>query len=304
VKRAWKRTALALGGAALSLLLLYTVANVKARARLTRKFEAHRVELALPPPGDQAAVLRGRHLVEARYACQHCHGDNLGGGVMIDEPAIGVVRGPNLTLGRGGRPANYSMADWDRIVRHGIKPDGTGAIMPSQDYFKMSDAELSDIVAFIRAAPAIDAQVPAPRFGPVGTVLLALGKLPISAERQEPTRAHPTRPPETADNVQFGEHLTATCTACHRSNLAGGPMSFGSPDWPAAANLTPHASGLGDWTYDEFERALTQGVSRDGHALREPMKSVVPAAQAMLPTERRAIWTYLRSIGPVASSDG
>ena len=53
----------------------------------------------------------------------------------------------------------------------------------------MSDAELSDIVAYIRSLPALDAAVPGPRFGPVGTVLLALGKFPLSAEHQPPLTA-------------------------------------------------------------------------------------------------------------------
>ena len=68
---------------------------------------------------------------------------------MIDDPAIGRVRGPNLRPARGIARASYTMADWDRIVRHGVKPDGKPAIMPSDDFFKMSDAELSDIVAYV-----------------------------------------------------------------------------------------------------------------------------------------------------------
>jgi len=223
---------------------------------------------------------------------------------MIDDPAIGSILGPNLTRGKGGRTARYTMADWDRIVRHGVKPDGSAAIMPSEDFFRMSDEELSDIVAYIRAAPAVEAEVPRPRFGPIGKVLLALGKLPISAEHQpDSTQAHPSRPPETADNVEFGAHLAAVCITCHRSNLAGGPMPFGPPNWPAAANLTQHTMGLGDWSYSDFERAITQGISKDGRRLREPMTSVVQSTRAMLPTERKAIWTYLRSMAPVATSN-
>jgi hypothetical protein len=34
------------------------------------------------------------------------------------------------------------------------------------------------------------------------------------------------------------------------------------------------------------------------------MKGIVPAAQAMSSTERRAIWTYLRSVAAVAKSEG
>jgi hypothetical protein len=80
-------------------------------------------------------------------------------------------------------------------------------------------------------------------------------------------------------------------------------MPFGPPEWPAAANLTPHGTGLHDWSFGDFERAITQGISKDGRRLREPMTSVVQSAKAMLPTERKAIWTYLRSTAPIATSE-
>jgi mono/diheme cytochrome c family protein len=280
------------------------VVSATASSRLSRKFETHRLDQPLPSAADAEAVARGQHLVTARYGCTSCHGGNLAGGVMINDPPVGSVLGPNLTAGKGGRTAHYAMSDWDRIVRHGVKPDGTGALMPSEDFFKMSDAELSDIVAYVRALPAVDAEVAAPRLGPVGKVLLVLGKLPIAAEREQARATrHAAAPPDTADSVVFGAHLAAVCATCHRANFAGGKLPFGPPNWPAAANLTQHESGLGSWSYEDFERALTQGTSKDGHRLREPMAGITASAQAMLPTERRAIWTYLRSLTPVARND-
>lgn len=296
-----KRLGTALGGIAITGLALFGAASAKASARLNRHYDTHQISLPLPSDSDAAAIERGRHLVSARYGCAACHGQNLAGGVMIDDPAIGSVRGPNLTRGKGGRTANYTMADWDRSVRHGVKPEGTPSIMPAEDFFEMSDAELSDIVAYVRSVPPVDASVPPPSFGLVGKVLLALGKLPVSAERQ-PTSPHPSAPPPTADSAAFGQHLVATCVTCHRQNLAGGPISFGPPSWPAAANLTQHEAGLRDWSYADFENALTQGVSKDGHKLRSPMAEVVQGTKAMDSTERRAIWTYLRSVAATATN--
>jgi mono/diheme cytochrome c family protein len=311
-------------------------ASLKVSALLSRQFASHHVDIPVPNPltdeelaalraertaagaeasGDplagvdltklaaERAIARGKHLVDARYGCNACHGADFAGGLMLDDPAIGVLRGPNLTGGKGGLPADYSMADWDRIVRHGIKRDGTPAVMPSQDFFMMSDQELSDIVAYIRSRPNVDAEVPAPSFGPVGKVLLALGKFPLSADMlPDHQRAHERVAPRAADTAEFGAHLAATCTGCHRDNLAGGPMPFGPPSWPAAANLTRDESGLGSWTFEEFERALTQGVSRDGRALREPMTHVLPGTRAMTSLERKALWTYLRSLAPAPTN--
>ena len=298
-----KRIGLAVGSIGVLGLALFGAASAAAHARMTKHYETHRIALPLPPETDEAAIERGKHLVTARYGCAVCHGQNLAGGIMIDDPAIGHVHGPNLTRGKGNRTASYTMSDWDRIVRHGVKPDGTPAIMPSEDFFKMSDAELSDIVAYLRSLPPVDATEPAPSFGPIGKVLLALGKMPISAE-QMPASEHPSVPPASSDSAQFGEHLAATCVTCHRQNLAGGRMAFGPPSWPAAANLTQHATGLRDWSFDDFDKALSQGLSKDGHSLRSPMSDVVRSTQGMDPTERRALWTYLRQVPATPTNPG
>lgn len=301
MNRLLKRVGIGVGAMAALALALFGAASAKANSRLDTSYETHLVDPPLPPPSDGAAIERGRHLVTARYACAACHGADLAGGVMIEDPAIGSVRGPNLTSGRGGVTAKYRMADWDRIVRHGVKPDGKPTLMPSEDFFKMSDAELLDIVAYVRSVPAVDAEVPPPRLGPVGKVLVALGKLPLSAERQ-PSGEHPALPPAAAESAAFGEHLAATCLGCHRGNLAGGRIPFGPPSWPVAANLTPHADGIGGWSYEQFEQSLLQGVSKDGRKLSPPMAEVVQGTKNMSVTERKALWAYLRSLPSTATN--
>lgn len=303
MKPLMKRVGIAAGALVALGLALLGVASYQANARLDVHYDTHRLELSLPAEADGAAIVRGKHLVTARYGCAGCHGENLAGGVMIDDAAIGTVLGPNLTRGKGGVVAKYQMADWDRIVRHGVKPDGKPTLMPSEDFFKMSDAELSDIVAYVRSVPPVDKEVAPPRLGPVGKVLLVLGKLPLSAEKQ-PTGPHVSAPPATAESVAFGEHLAATCTGCHRSNLAGGRIPFGPPSWPVAANLTPHAAGMRGWGYETFDRALTQGVSHDGRKLAPPMSEVVQGTKNMSPTERKALWTYLQSLPATATNEG
>jgi len=324
------------GALALGVGVFLIVASQRAADRLAQHFEAHALDIPVPHPlteaelaalraerggtdGDagvdpltgldlaalaqERALERGKHLVEARYACAACHGANFGGGTMIDDPAIGHLLGPNLTRGKGGVTKDYTLADWDRIVRHGIKPDGTPAVMPSEDFFLMSDHELSDIVAHIRSLPPVDHEVPKPKLGPVGNVLVMLGKFPLSAEKlSDHARAHAAFAPEASDSPEFGKHLAAICSGCHRENLAGGPMQFGPPSWPAAANLTPHQDGLGGWTFEEFEKVVTEGVSKSGKPLQAPMSEVVGAMRAMTPLERKALWTYLASLSPLPTN--
>src|SRR5690606_35511406 len=141
---------------------------------LDARFDVHHMELARPAAEDSAAVSRGKHLVRSRYACAACLGEDLGGGVMIDNPAIGRVHGPNLTRGKGSVTHECEWAEWDRSVRHGVKKGGRPRLMPSDDFFEMSDAGLSDIAAYIDSVPPIDAQVPAAELRPVGKVLLVV----------------------------------------------------------------------------------------------------------------------------------
>ncbi|MDH5674745.1 MAG: cytochrome c [Myxococcales bacterium] len=248
----------------------------------------------------QRAIARGKHLVEARYACIECHGKNFGGGVMVDDPAMGKLMGPNITGGKGGKTRNYKPADWDRIVRHGVKPDGTPAVMPSEDFRYMTDQELSDIVTYIRTVPAVDNEVGGVAFGPVGTILVATGELPLSADTlaKHHHEEHVKFPPKAEASEAFGKHLAAVCVGCHRENFEGGPIAIGPPDWPPAKNITMHEEGLDGWTFEQFEALMLTGVRPDGGKVLAPMNLMMPYANATTAVERRAMWEYLKALPP------
>jgi mono/diheme cytochrome c family protein len=313
-------------GVGLAVLILaglgfYAWAASGAKRKLSRTYVTHTVEFPIPFPlspeevgrerltakaadrlGRVRALERGKHLIQSRYACGECHGRDLSGGVMIDDAAIGRLLGPNLTGGAGGRTAGFRPADWDRIVRHGVKPDGTPALMPSVDFRQMSDQELSDIVFYIRSQPPVDHLVPAPKLGPLGKVLVATGKFTLSADLiGSHSTPHPPTPPEAAPTVVFGRHLANTCTGCHRDDLGGGPIIGGDPSWPPAANLTQDPSGVHGWTFAQFETAMREGKRPDGGVLRAPMSNVVRYAKNMTGVEMEALWNYLRSLPPVPS---
>jgi mono/diheme cytochrome c family protein len=317
------KTAVKIAGALVALVILIVTGawvwvSRAAQSRLSTTFETHSVEIPMPwplseqelaslgeqPPGTdldalamERAIDRGRHLVDARFVCVECHGKDFGGGTMVDDPAIGKILGPNLTMGEGGHTKGYTMADWDRIVRHGVKPDGTPAAMPSEDFVRMSDQELSDVVAYIGTFEPVDATIPPPSLGPLGKVLMATGKLPLSAELVEDHRAnHAMRPPQTAATVEFGGHLAGVCAGCHRAELNGGMNPAGPPDWPPAANLTPTNAHMTTWTYAQFDTVMRTGKRPDGTELQNPMSLVVPYAAKMTDTEMRALWLYLQSL--------
>lgn len=309
-----------------------TWAKSTAAERLHRRFETHRVELPVPFPlgadelealraerraalapdapadadalagvdlgalATERAITRGRHLAEARYGCADCHGKDFGGGTMIDAPAMGVLLGKNLTRGKGSAVADYTLADWDRLVRHGVKRDGTPTVMPAVDFFRMSDRELSDLITYLRALPPVDREVPEPVFGPVGYFLMATGKILLPAELLESHQApHAVEPPAEAPTATFGRHLAQTCVGCHGLELAGGPIPGGDPSWPPARNLTPHADGLAGWSYQDFVKAMRQGVRRDGTPMQAPMSFITEYGKKMRDVELEALWAHLQA---------
>lgn len=60
---------------------------------------------------------RGEHLANI-LACRECHGNDLSGHFFADAPPFRAVAS-NLTAGAGGIGQTYTVADWDRAIRHG-----------------------------------------------------------------------------------------------------------------------------------------------------------------------------------------
>ena len=318
------RTVLKVSGILLLALLLVGAgflgwASVATNQTLGRTFDTHAVDFPIPFPltaeelgelgleadpdnavARERAYERGRHLVQARYVCGECHGQDFGGGVRVDAFPIGRLLGPNLTLGAGSRTLEYVAADWDRIVRHGVRPDGTPTVMPSEDFLLMSDQELSDIIVYIRGQPPVDSDVPPISLGPLGRILVATGQIHLSADLVVSHAAsHTALPPASAVTVEFGRHLAGVCTGCHGAELTGGAIAGGDPSWVPARNLTPHETGLAEWTYDDFVAAMREATRPDGTALQAPMTFITPAAQIMTEVELQALWLYLQSLAPL-----
>ena len=244
---------------------------------------------------------RGKHLVEARFACIECHGDNFGGGTMIDDPAIGRVLGPNLTLGKGSATTAYTSVEWEQKVRHGINPGGKSGPMPSGDFIKMSDQELADVVTYIRSLPPVDNEVAALSLGPLGRILMATGQITYAADDiGTQLTDHPVAPPPAAEaSLELGQHVLNVCTGCHFPDLAGGTIPAGPPDWLPSANLTPHEDGLKGWTRDDLAKVLRDGIRKDGMPVGAPMNLMTKYGNNMTEAEITSLWMALEALPPV-----
>lgn len=244
----------------------------------------------------ERAIARGKHLVDSRVNCNACHGKDFSGGVIVDVAVVGRWVAPNLTTGKGSVTLEYTAADWDHAVRHGLRRGGRTSSMPSQDFVNLSDHELSDIVAYIRGMPPVDRDLGPVKFGPVFTFMLATDSKALPASAIDHAKAHPVEPPETAPTAAFGEHLVQVCRGCHGERLSGGKLK-GDPNMPIVANLTPHETGLKDWTEADFIRALREGKRQDGTAISEFMPW--RAYGQMGDSELKAIWAYLQTVPSV-----
>ncbi|MGH7741790.1 MAG: c-type cytochrome, partial [Candidatus Eiseniibacteriota bacterium] len=154
---------------ALALLIVagFAALGLVVRGQLSRKFTV--ADVALNIPSDSAAIARGQHL-NVIFNCRGCHGADLEGTVMFEAPPVGRLCAPNLT--RTGVTRSFTPSDWNRAVRHGVKPDGTGLmIMPAELFHGLSDADLGAIVAYAQSLPPVDKVVPPSRLRPVGWLM-------------------------------------------------------------------------------------------------------------------------------------
>ena len=119
-----------------------------------------------------------------------------------------------------------------------------------------------------------------------------------------------------ADPVRRGAYLATIghCMECHsawsrgvsdfKGGLGRGGRSFparegsppGTPD-SIAPNITAHpAAGIGGWSDAEIISAITQGMARDGRALKPPMAYSYYAG--LTASDLADIVAYLRNVPP------
>jgi mono/diheme cytochrome c family protein len=140
----------------------------------------------------------------------------------------------------------------------------------------------------------------------VGYLLVAFPKVAAASD---------LRVQSTPDIVQRGAYLTehvAVCVDCHSirdwkrysgpaepASIGGGGEAFthqmGFPGNLVSKNITP--SALSSWTDGEIARAITTGVSRDGHALFPIMP--YPNYRHLCDADLNAVLSFVRTLPPV-----
>lgn len=248
-------------------------------------------------PTDEVSIARGKHLAESIAACaaSDCHGADFGGGKIIEAGPLGTIAAPNVT--RGGNGAAYSDAELLRLLRHGLKKDGRSVrMMPVFDFNWMPESDLLSIIAYLRSMPDVDRPNGELRIGVLGKVLDELGMgVPFSVARRV-DHAHLDVAGPPAPTAEYGSFIGRSCHGCHGENLSGGPIPGAPPDMPIPLNITPHATGIAGWTYEDFDRLMVKGIRKNGKKV-DPFMPVEAFGKAN-ETEKRALFAYLQTLPP------
>ncbi|HSD37056.1 MAG TPA: c-type cytochrome [Rhodocyclaceae bacterium] len=292
----WIKRGLLAVTAVLIVLVIAVVGAVqysKVKSLRTLSIAAYSVALR----DDAASLERGRYLYESR-GCTDCHGVNGGGRTVIDDGKGMRVAGPNISPGPGSVVAHYKPEDWERAIRHGVKPDGHPAfIMPSEEYNRFTDEDLAALVAWLRHMPPASGGAAVLELPLPVRALYGLGVIKDAAEKIDHSLA-PQQPVAEGVTVAHGEYVANMCKGCHGPNLSGGKIPGGPPDWPAAANLTP-GEGTAMKHYaaaEQFIAMFRSGKRPDGTIVSKVMP--FEALGKVSDTDVRALYLYLQGISP------
>lgn len=243
---------------------------------------------------DPAVIARGKHLTESLAGCamHDCHGSNFAGGKVTDGGPLGILSPPNITT---ILPA-YSDGELARLIRHGLKKDKrTVRLMPVNESNWLPDSDLTALVSFLRTVPPAEGSNPPHVIKTLGKIMDRKGFIPVDVARRI-NHEHVEAGPPPAPTAEYGKYIARLCSGCHGETFSGGKIPGTPPDFPIPLNITPDASGLKGWTYDDFIKVVTTSTRKDGRKLASFMPT--EAVAGMDDTERHALWAYLQSLPP------
>ena len=284
MKKVFKWIGITLSTLIVLIILVGICLYLDAAARLNKNYNISTEAVSIP--NTPVAIERGKHWVS--ILCTGCHGENLAGGVVFENPALGQIDASNLTPGKGGVGQEYTDADWVRAIRHGVGPDGKPlVVMPSADFYNLNDQNLENIIAALKSLPPVNNEIPDPKFTPLGQVLMAaraFGNV-RDAEKIDHNGPRPI-PVAPAVNTAYGEYLTRIigCKTCHGTNFTGGKDP--NPNAPPVPNIT-QSGEIKAWSEADF---ITAARTRKSEFM--PWEDL----SRMTDDELKALWLFLKTL--------
>jgi mono/diheme cytochrome c family protein len=267
-------------------------------------------------------IEHGKYLANHVMVCIDCHskrdfsifsappipGTEATGGERFDATMgfPGVFISPNITP--------FGIGDWTdgelfRLITTGVRKDGSPIfpIMPYHSYGKMDVEDIESIIAYIRSLEPVETNHPKSK-----------ADFPFSLiMRTMPAEASFSKKPDPSDQVAYGGYLVtaSACADCHTKfedgAYVGEPLSggreFAFPDGIlSSSNLTPHETGLGNWTEEMFVQRFKMYDAN--HVLEKvgpgDFQTIMPWAMysGMKEEDLKAIFTYLKSLPSIENS--
>ena len=189
---------------------------------LSQTFDVALTEVTVP--GDGASISEGQRLARIRGCFSGCHGDTATGSVFFEFPDGSTLVAPDLAMAA----QKYSAAELERVIRHGVRPDGTSVLipMPSEMFYNLSDEDIGSIIAYLQSQTPREEPLPKTNFGPLARLMLLLFKQEtdtiLAAELVKHDFARLDASPDNPED--FGKYIAMTsCTECHGLELRGSP---------------------------------------------------------------------------------
>jgi len=315
--RAPGKTLLA-GAVLLAAGLAAAVGSMRAARPALRPPSPERIE---PTP---ARLERGRYLAVHVLSCFDCHSRrdwSRYGGPTVGPPGAGghcftredgfpgTICSPNITPDPETGIGRWSDGEILRALREGVDRDGNALYprMPYLEYRYLSDEDARAVVAYLRSIPAVRNAVPETRVSFPASFFITRLPQPLNG---------PVAAPDPGDRIAYGRYLAdvAGCRSCHTPvdrrqepipelAFSGGHEFKGPFGTVRASNLTPHATGMGSRTREEFiamfkafSNVAAVAAPIDPHA-----NTVMPwfSLAGMSEADLGAIYDYLRTVRPI-----
>lgn len=283
--------------------------------------------LSRPPqtvtaPATPESLARGEYLARTR-GCVDCHSERdfnrYSGppkppfgvkGYCFDKGVgvPGVVCPPNISSDRETGIGAWTDGEILRAMREGVSRDGRPLfpLMPYGDLKNLSDEDALAIVAYLRTLPAVTYKAPAPKLDFPLPIVIRFIPRPLDG---------PVSAPVKTDTAAYGRYLTSTmgCVFCHTTvdpqmqpipgrEWAGDNELRGPWGAVRSANLSPHATGLGDRTKENFIGLFRAFGNVEGELPKGSQNTAMPWAEYNKLTDEDlgVIYDYLKMQKPIA----
>lgn len=267
---------------------------------------------AIAQDADAALIAKGQYLSTAGD-CGACHsvsgGKPFAGGLAIQTP-IGAIYATNITPSKTAGIGDYTLEDFDRAVRQGIRKDGAHLYpgMPYTSFSKITDEDVAALYAyFMHGVDPVDEAASETALPFPFNIRLSMAGWNLIFADGEPFKPDPAQSAAWNRGAYLVQGLTH-CSTCHTPRnflmaeetskaLAG--ASLGT--W-FAPNVTPdqHA-GIGSWSTEQLAAYLSTGRSGNGSQAGGPMLEAIDKSFSKLTEDDiSAIVTYVKRMPALA----